>query len=69
MHICSKWRLDRGSPYNVPDDLGNTCAQVKCDYDPTSFTSSTPVPNNVVTSGAFGGCGNDETAGVLCCRN
>lgn len=68
MHLCSKVKLNTASPYNTPDDLGNTCGQVNCDFNPPTFTSSTTVPNNATTLGDFGGCGNGETAGVLCCK-
>ncbi len=70
MHFCSKIQLTASTLYNVPDDLGNTCAQVNCDYDPARYTSSTPIAGDTrPTKGDFGGCGNNETAGVLCCKN
>jgi hypothetical protein len=70
MHFCSKVRLTVASVYNTPDELGNMCLHVNCDYDPMRFTSSTTVPNDAQpTNGDFGGCGNNETAGVLCCKN
>ncbi len=68
MHLCSKINLTAQSRYNVADDIGNTCGQVNCDFNPPTFNSSTTVPNNAVTSGDFGGCANNETAGVLCCK-
>ena len=69
MHFCSKLKLTAQDRYSVADDLGNTCAQVNCDYNPPTFTSSTDANNAQPTNGDFGGCGNNETAGVLCCKN
>lgn len=68
MHFCSKAKLTAKDRYGIPDDLGNKCQQVNCDFNPQTFNSGTVVPNTTTTVGDFGGCDDGETAGVLCCK-